>query len=88
MHYLDPIKIQQLWVLPLILLMGGLIFQEILPFLFGVLGGVTIYVLMRKWMLRLVKKHKANWKRNTRDGLVECTGKTSCGYSTEIYRFN
>ena len=56
MRYLDPIKIQQLWVLPLILLMGGLIFQEILPFLFGVLGTVTIYLLMHKWMLRLVKK--------------------------------
>ena len=56
MRYLDPIKIQQLWVLPLILLMGGLIFQEILPFLYGVLGVVTIYLLMHKWMLRLVKK--------------------------------
>lgn len=56
MHYLDPIKIQQLLVLLLILLMGGLIFQEILPFLYGVLGVVTIYLLMHKWMLRLVKK--------------------------------
>ena len=56
MYYLNLIKIQQLWVLPLILLMGGLIFQEILPFLSGVLGVVTIYLLMHKWMLRLVKK--------------------------------
>ena len=56
MHYLDPIKMQQLLVLLLILLMGGLIFQEILPFLYGVLGVVTIYLLMHKWMLRLVKK--------------------------------
>ena len=56
MHYLDPIKIQQLLVQLLILLMGGLIFQEILPFLSGVLGTVMIYLLMHKWMLRLVKK--------------------------------
>jgi predicted PurR-regulated permease PerM len=36
--------------------MGGLIFREILPYLSGVLGAITIYVLMHKWMLLLVRK--------------------------------
>ena len=48
--------IQQILVLLLILLMGGLIFNEILPYLSGVLGAITIYVLLRKWMVRLVKR--------------------------------
>jgi predicted PurR-regulated permease PerM len=48
--------IQQILVLLLILLMGGLIFSELLPYLSGVLGAITIYVLMRKWMVFLVRK--------------------------------
>lgn len=44
----------------LILLMGSLIFREMLPYLTGVLGAITIYVLMRKWMERLVTKRKWN----------------------------
>ena len=48
--------IQQILVLLLIFLMGALIFSEILPYLSGVLGAITIYVLMRKWMVILVRK--------------------------------
>ncbi|MBZ0326973.1 MAG: AI-2E family transporter [Altibacter sp.] len=48
--------IQQILVLLLIVVMGGLIFREILPYFSGVLGAITIYVLLRKWMVRLVKK--------------------------------
>jgi predicted PurR-regulated permease PerM len=36
--------------------MGALIFGEILPYLSGVLGAITIYVLMQKWMVLLVRK--------------------------------
>jgi predicted PurR-regulated permease PerM len=36
--------------------MGGLIFREIIPYFSGVLGAITIYVLLRKWMVMLVKK--------------------------------
>jgi len=39
--------------------MGGLIFRELLPYFTGVLGAITIYVLMRGWMLKLVRK---GWK--------------------------
>jgi len=48
--------IQQILVLLLIVLMGALIFKEMLPYLSGVLGAITIYVLLRKWMLILVRK--------------------------------
>ncbi len=53
--------IQQIFVLLLILLIGGLIFRELLPYFSGVLGAITIYVLMRGWMLRLVRK---GWNPN------------------------
>lgn len=48
--------IQQIFVLLLIILIGGLIFRELMPYFSGVLGAITIYVLMRGWMLRLVRK--------------------------------
>lgn len=56
MKHISPKKIQQVLVLLLILLMAGLIFGEILPYLSGVLGAITIYVLMHEWMLLLVRK--------------------------------
>lgn len=52
--------IRQIFVLLLILLMGSLIFKEMLPYLTGILGAVTIYILFRKWMATLVNKKK--WK--------------------------
>lgn len=52
--------IRQIFILLLILLMGSLIFREMIPYLSGVLGAITIYVLMRKWMRNLVEKR--NWK--------------------------
>ncbi len=60
MNRIAPQTIRQLFVLLLILVFGGLIFVEILPYLTGVLGAVTIYVLMRKWMTKLVKQRKWN----------------------------
>ena len=54
-----PAKIiRQIFVLLLILLMGSLIFREMLPYLTGVLGAITFYILMRKWMSILVNKKK------------------------------
>lgn len=56
-----PAKIiRQIFVLLLILFMGSLIFREMLPYLTGVLGAVTIYILLRKWMAKLVNKKKWN----------------------------
>ncbi len=56
MKPIDPKLIRQIFVLMLILLLGGLIFFEILPYLSGVLGAITLYVLMRKWMTKLVRR--------------------------------
>jgi predicted PurR-regulated permease PerM len=57
---IPPQIVRQVFVILLILLMGSLIFKEMLPYLTGVLGAVTIYVLMRKWMDKLVNKKKWN----------------------------
>jgi len=48
--------IRQIFILILIIIMGGLIFRELLPYFSGVLGAITIYVLMRGWMIKLVRK--------------------------------
>src|SRR5680860_327990 len=56
MNRIDPKIISQVFVLLLILLLGGLIFYEMLPYLTGVLGAVTIYVILRRPMAVLVKK--------------------------------
>ncbi|MDO6492262.1 MULTISPECIES: AI-2E family transporter [unclassified Cellulophaga] len=56
MKYISPHIIRQIFVLMLIVLMGGLIFKEILPYLSGVLGAITIYVILKKPMQKLVNK--------------------------------
>ncbi|WP_273274690.1 AI-2E family transporter [Maribacter polysiphoniae] len=56
MKYISPQIIRQIFVLLLLLLMGGLIFQEMLPYLSGVLGAITIYVILRKPMEKLTAK--------------------------------
>ena len=56
MRHISLKIIQQIFVLLLILVMGGLIFREMLPYLSGILGAITIYVLMRKWMTHLTQK--------------------------------
>ncbi|WP_299257725.1 AI-2E family transporter [uncultured Aquimarina sp.] len=56
MKNISPNVIRQVFVLLLIFLIGGLIFKEILPYLSGILGAITIYVILRKWMVLLVRK--------------------------------
>lgn len=51
----------------LILLIGGLIFREMVPYLSGVLGAITIYVLFKKWMAKLVDK---GWNANLAATLI------------------
>ena len=51
-----PKTIRQIFVLLLILLMVVLISKELLPYLSGVLGAITIYVLLRKWMGVLLQR--------------------------------
>ncbi|WP_062055384.1 AI-2E family transporter [Aquimarina longa] len=56
MKNITPNIIRQIFILLLILLIGGLIFREILPYLSGILGAITIYVILRRWMVRLTQK--------------------------------
>lgn len=56
-----------MFVLLLILLIGGLIFWKMVPYLSGVLGAITIYVLFRKWMAKLIKK---GWNPNLAASLI------------------
>ncbi|AYN69696.1 AI-2E family transporter [Euzebyella marina] len=67
MKYIHPNIIRQVFVLLLILLIGGLIFWEIVPYLSGILGAITIYVIFRKWMVQLVKK---GWNPNLAATLI------------------
>ncbi len=60
MTQIAPKIIRQIFILLLILLMGSLIFTEMLPYLSGVLGAITFYILLRKFMVALVKRFK--WK--------------------------
>lgn len=61
MRKLSPTLVRQVFVLLLILFLGILIFKEIIPYLSGVLGAITLYVLMRKWMIKLVA---LGWKKS------------------------
>lgn len=59
--------IRQLFVLLLIVLIGGLIFREMLPYFSGVLGAVTLYVLLKDFMHKLTKK---GWPPNLAAGVL------------------
>ncbi|CAM4178079.1 AI-2E family transporter [Gillisia hiemivivida] len=60
MKNLSSSLVRQIFVLLLIAFLGILIFKEIIPYLSGVLGAVTLYVLLRKWMKKLVDR---GWKK-------------------------
>jgi predicted PurR-regulated permease PerM len=61
MAQIDPKIIRQIFILLLIIMLGGLIFQAILPYFSGVLGAITFYVLLRKPMAKLVYR---GWRPN------------------------
>ncbi len=67
MRKLSPTLVRQIFVLLLILFLGILIFKEIIPYLSGVLGAITLYVLMRKWMIKLVKR---GWRKSLAAGVL------------------
>ena len=55
MKKIHPKLIRQLLLLILILFFGGLIFDSMLPYISGVLGALTLYVILRKFIQRLQK---------------------------------
>lgn len=67
MKRLEPSLVRQLFVLLLILFLGFLIFREIVPFLSGVLGAITLYVILKSWMTKLVAR---GWKKSLAAGVL------------------
>jgi predicted PurR-regulated permease PerM len=59
MDRLKPSLVRQLFVLLLILFLLVLIFKEIVPYLSGILGAITLHVVLRKPMTLLVRR---GWK--------------------------
>lgn len=59
---IPPRIIRQIFILLVILLIGVIIFREMIPYLSGVLGAITLYVLLRPWMNKLVaRKWNPDW---------------------------
>ncbi|MEJ1222516.1 AI-2E family transporter [Sediminicola sp. 1XM1-17] len=56
MNAIPPKVIRQIFVLILIVLMGTLIFREMLPYLSGVLGAITLFFILRKFMGKLTRR--------------------------------
>lgn len=60
MNQIAPQLIRQVFLILIILITGSMIFVEMVPYLMGLLGAVTIYILLRKWMIYLEQTRK--WK--------------------------
>ncbi|SFU32336.1 Predicted PurR-regulated permease PerM [Pustulibacterium marinum] len=58
-HAIHPNLIRQLFILSVIIFLGYLITKEMMPYLSGILGAITLYVLFNKWMHRMLK---SGWK--------------------------
>lgn len=67
MKRLSPAIVRQIFVLLLILFLGILIFDQILPYFSGVLGAITLYVLLKNWMRKLLKR---GWNKDLAAGML------------------
>jgi predicted PurR-regulated permease PerM len=59
-NYIAEGKIRQVFFIAILLLLGWILFGELKSFIPAFLGALTLYVIMRKWMFRLV--HLRKWK--------------------------
>ncbi|MFI2741162.1 AI-2E family transporter [Zhouia sp. PK063] len=62
---LSPYLIRQLFILALIIFIGYLITKELVPYLSGILGAVTLYVLFNGMMSRMLHKGIKPWLAST-----------------------
>ncbi|CAN5225498.1 AI-2E family transporter [soil metagenome] len=67
MNKLKPELVRQLLVLLVILFLGVLIFKEIIPYLSGVLGAITLFVILKSGMQKLVRR---GWKKYLAAGVL------------------
>ena len=54
----DQNRVRQLFFILIILLLGILLFTELYSFLPALLGAITLYILLHKWMFYLTEKRK------------------------------
>lgn len=57
-NVIDQNRIRQFFFIVILLLLGVLLFLELYTFLPALLGAITLYILMRRWMFHLVEKRK------------------------------
>ena len=62
-HVIHQNRIRQIFFLIVIALLGLLLFRELYTFIPALLGAVTLYIIMRKWMFHLAirKKWPTSW---------------------------
>lgn len=62
-EYINDGRIRQLTFISALVLLGYILFSELKTFIPAFLGALTLYVIMRKWMFRLVyfRKWKPSW---------------------------
>lgn len=60
-NVIDQNRVRQVFFIILILLLGLLLFNQLYSFMPAVLGAITLYALLRKWMFRLTEKKK--WRK-------------------------
>ena len=56
--FINQDRIRQVFFIVLLLLLGILLFLELYSFLPAMLGAITLYILMRRWMYYLTEKRK------------------------------
>ena len=61
LHQIHPNKIRQVLLLSVVILLAILISKEMYFFLGGFMGAITLYVIMRNWMIKLISEYK--WKK-------------------------
>ncbi len=55
---INPNKVRQVLFLLIIIFLGIVIFKELYFMLSALLGAITLYVIMRNWMIKMVTKYK------------------------------
>jgi predicted PurR-regulated permease PerM len=61
-NVIDQNRIRQFFFIGVIILLGLLLFRELLSFVPAILGAITLYILMHRWMFYLTEKKK--WRKS------------------------
>lgn len=67
MKTIPPRVIRQIFLISVIILLAVIIYENILPYLSGVLGAITFFVISRKLMVKL---NNRGWPRSLSAGLI------------------